>query len=304
MPPRFGLCGTAFWAENVHLPGLAACAGLTLAGVWGRTPDRTEALAAQAGIRAYDSFDAMLDDVDAVSFAVPPAVQADLAPRAIARGRHVLMEKPLGPDIDSALSILRALARHDVAGLCFLTRMFVPEMADFVARARALSAQWGEAAFRSGALLAGPYAGSAWRQAEHGALWDAAPHGFSVLVSVLGPVDRVSARLDGDGTYSFACRHRDGGTSTFDLNLRDAGVTLAERYRFGNGTAVDLPGLAYDRKATLARAAALLVQEITGPRDEARSRLMLGLHLVCVAAAAQHSLGAGGSMAAVADPQP
>jgi predicted dehydrogenase len=302
MTPRFGLCGTAFWAEQVHLPGLMACPDLTLAGIWGRTPDRTAALAAQAGIRSYDSFDAMLDDVDAVSFAMPPAVQADLAPRAIARGRHVLMEKPLGPDIDSALVILRALAHHDVAGLCFLTRMFVPEMADFVACARALSPAWGQAGFRSEALLKGPYSGSPWRQAEHGALWDAAPHGFSVLVSVLGPVAGVAATLAPDGTYAFSCRHRDGGTSTFDLNLRDEGVTLAERYSFGNGTSVDLPGLAYNRRDTLARAAGLLVAEMTGPRDEARSRLMLGLHLVCVAVAAQQSLQGGGDDVAVATP--
>jgi predicted dehydrogenase len=303
MTPRFGLCGTAFWAEQVHLPGLLACPDLTLAGIWGRSPDRTAALAAQAGIRAFDSFDQMLDHVDAVSFAVPPAVQADLAPRAIARGKHVLMEKPLGPTVEGALTILRGLAEHDVAGLCFLTRMFVPEMTDFVARARALSPTWGEAGFRSEALLRGPYAGSPWRQAEHGALWDAAPHGFSVLVSVLGPVAEVAATLAPDGTYAFSCRHRDGGTSTFDLNLRDAGVTLAERYSFGNGTSVDLPGLAYNRKETLSRAASLLVAEMTGPRDEARSRLLLGLHLVCVAVAAQESLASGGDFVAVADPQ-
>ncbi|QYK41723.1 MAG: Gfo/Idh/MocA family oxidoreductase [Paracoccaceae bacterium] len=302
MTPRFGLCGTAFWAEQVHLPGLMANPGLELVGIWGRTPDRTAALADRVGVRAFASFEQMLDHVDAVSFAVPPAVQATLAPAAIARGRHVLMEKPLGDSIDSAVTILRALAEHRVAGICFLTRMFVDEMSEFVVRARALAPTWGEAGFRSDALIQGPYAGSEWRQQEHGALWDAAPHGWSVLVSVLGPVAEIAASSAPDGTYAFSCRHQGGGTSTLDLNLRDHGVRLAERYRFGNGASVELPGLAYDRKATLGRAASLLLREIAGARDEAQSRLGLGLHLVCVATAAQHSLGSGGDFVPVAAP--
>jgi predicted dehydrogenase len=301
---RFGVCGTAFWAEQVHLPALAAAPGLDLVGVWGRTPDRTAALAGPLGIRPFESFEAMLDAVDAVSFAVPPAVQAALAPVAIARGRHVLLEKPLGPDIGSAQAILRGIDTHRVAGICFLTRMFVPEVLAFGAQARALQPTGGEAMFHSEALISGPYAGSAWRQAEHGALWDAAPHGLSVLVSVLGPVAEVAARVAPDGRYSISCRHCDGASSALDLSLRSAGVRLAERYRFTNGTAVELPALAYDRKDALARAAGMLLAEIAGPRDEGRSRLALAMHLVCVATAAQQSLGAGGDFVAVPAPLP
>jgi predicted dehydrogenase len=300
---RFGLCGTAFWAEQVHLPALQGHPDIDLVGVWGRSSARAAELAAPMGLAAFDSFDAMLDQVDAVSFAVPPSVQADLAPIAIARGKHVLLEKPLGPTIDSALTILRALANRNVAGLCFLTRMFVDEMATFTATARALNPTRGEAGFRSDALLQGPYSASVWRQEEHGALWDAAPHGLSVLVSGLGPVAEVAASVAPDGTYSISCRHEGGGVSAFDLNLRDPSVKLAERYSFSNETAVELPGLIYNRKETFQKAAGLLLAEIAGPRLEARSRLGLGLHLVCVSSAAQQSLTTGGGFVPVAVPQ-
>lgn len=303
-PLRFGVCGTAHWAEHVHLPGLMATPGVEVVGVWGRSPARAAALAAPRGLRAFDSFEAMLDAVDAVSFVVPPAVQADLALRAIACGRHVLMEKPLAPGIDAALAILCALEAQRVAGLCFLTRMFVPEMAGFTARARALNPTRGAAVFRSDALLRGPYAGSAWRQAEHGALWDAAPHGLSVLVSGLGPVAEVAASVSAEGAHAFACRHAAGATSELALDLRSPEPGLSETYRFGNGASVALPALPYDRQAILSRAAGLLLAEVTGPRTEARSRLGLALHLVCVAAAAEQSLASGGGFVAVAQPRP
>ncbi|SDX05865.1 Gfo/Idh/MocA family protein [Roseicitreum antarcticum] len=304
MTIRFAVCGTAFWAEQVHLPGLMAHSDLTVAGVWGRTPERTRALADPLGITAFDSFDSMLDAVDAVSFAVPPSVQAELAPIAIARGKHVILEKPLGPTIDGALTILRGLAENKVAGLCFLTRMFVDEMDAFVSEARAINPREGFATFRSGALLDGPYAGSAWRQEEHGALWDAAPHGLSVLVSVLGPIAEIAASLGDDGTYEFTCRHVNGGQSSFGLNLRDASVKLAESYRFQNGKTVELPSLPYNRKETFRKAADVLLQEISGRSDGKSAQLDLALHLVCVATAAQQSLSSADAFVRVQTPKP
>jgi predicted dehydrogenase len=301
---RFGVCGTAFWAENVHIPGLAANPDIQLVGVWGRSADRAAELAEASGIRAFATFDELVDAVDAVSFVVPPAVQAELAPRAIRKGRHALLEKPLGPTIEDARKIVRAVADNGVAALCFLTRMFVGEMSAFVERARATAPTSGEASFRSNALIEGPYASSAWRQGEHGALWDAAPHGMSVLVSVLGPVEEVSASLSPDGSYAIMFRHAAGSRSQLDLNLRDRSVKLAERYRFSGTETVELPGLAYDRKATFAHAAGLLLKEIGGERKESNSRLRLGLHLVAVAVAAQESLRSGGAFIPVASAAP
>jgi len=180
--------------------------------------------------------------------------------------------------------------------------MFVDDIAAFTARASALYPLRGEAGFRSDALIAGPYAGSVLRQEEHGALWDAAPHGLSVLVSGMGPIHEVAAAVSADGTYAFSCRHAAGGISSLDLNLRDPSVKLAERYLFANGETVELPGLSYNRKDTFQKAVGLLLQEISGGRSESRSRLGLGLHLVCVASAAQQSLQSGGGFVCVATP--
>ena len=49
-----------------------------------------------SGRRSYGSYDAALDDpdVEAVVIAVPPRLHLDLAQRALAAGKHVLIEKP------------------------------------------------------------------------------------------------------------------------------------------------------------------------------------------------------------------
>ena len=297
---RFGVCGTAFWAENVHIPGLKANPEIDLVGVWGRTPERTAALSAATGIQPFSSFDEMLDAVEAVSFVVPPAVQSELALRAVDAGRHVLLEKPIAADLEKAKALVEAIRSKGVTGLCFLTRMFVPEVEIFIDQARSIGPASGEASFRSDALLGGPYAGSAWRQAKHGALWDAAPHGMSVLASVLGPVAEVAAEVATDGAYRLTFHHAGGVRSTLELNLRDSTVKLAERYRFENGRTAELPGLSYNRKETFTRASGILLQAIRGDAREAQTRLGLGLHMVAVAAAAEASLGNGGSRCKVA----
>lgn len=63
-------------------------------------------------VHGYDSIDAALADagVDAVAIATPPGTHRDLAARAIAANKHVLVEKPLaesGRDADELCSLAR-----------------------------------------------------------------------------------------------------------------------------------------------------------------------------------------------------
>ena len=99
---RFGLVGTGPWAEIAHGPGLLAAEGQELRGVWGRRFDRAQEVAGALGVAAYDDLGALLDDVDAVAFAVPPDVQATLALRAARAGKHLLLDKPVATTADAA----------------------------------------------------------------------------------------------------------------------------------------------------------------------------------------------------------
>src|SRR5690349_4857976 len=91
---RVGLVGGGPWARRVHGPSLAAHGDVDLAAVWTRRPDAAAELGAEFDAPVAPDLDALLADVDAVAFAVPPAVQGELAIRAAAAGVHLICEKP------------------------------------------------------------------------------------------------------------------------------------------------------------------------------------------------------------------
>jgi predicted dehydrogenase len=71
------------------------------------------------GVRAYGSYEAALDDpqVDAVVVAVPPKFHLELTRRALAAGKHVLVEKPAFTSLDDYDAVQ---AERDRAGRTIL----------------------------------------------------------------------------------------------------------------------------------------------------------------------------------------
>jgi len=101
--------GTGFGCIT-HVRALRA-AGFDVVAVVGRDPARTAERAARFGVaQACTSLTAALElpGVDAVTIATPPHTHAELALAAIARGRHVLCEKPFARDTAEAVDVLAA----------------------------------------------------------------------------------------------------------------------------------------------------------------------------------------------------
>src|SRR3954451_23581403 len=99
---RFGVLGTGFWAREIHAASLAEHPDAELVGVWGRDLAKAKALGAQFDVQGYDDLDALLTQVDAVSFAVPPDVQVPVAIHAAEGGKHLLLEKPIALTLEDA----------------------------------------------------------------------------------------------------------------------------------------------------------------------------------------------------------
>jgi predicted dehydrogenase len=94
-----GLVGARYGAR-MHLANFAALPAGTveLRGVCARTRASAEAFARDAGIAfATDDYDALLarPDIDVIDVCAPPARHHELAIRAAAAGKHIIMEKPL-----------------------------------------------------------------------------------------------------------------------------------------------------------------------------------------------------------------
>lgn len=87
-PVAVGLVGAGPWARAMHARVLAAGPETRLSAVWARRPEAAEQTAAPYGAHVATEFEELLDRCEAVAFAVPPAVQAELAPLAAKRGRR------------------------------------------------------------------------------------------------------------------------------------------------------------------------------------------------------------------------
>lgn len=186
---------------------------------------RPEALAARFGVAIAEDAEALIDRVDVVGILTPTPTHLDLALRAIARGRHVVCEKPLATSAATARTIADAAADAGV-------RLFPAHVVRYFAAYRRIQEQ--VAAGTIGALRslrlsrAGAGPTTAWfydEGAGGGLIRDLLIHDIDQALWLAGPVASVVARQDPpsvDGrlsapvTASVELRHGTGVTTRID----------------------------------------------------------------------------------------
>ena len=271
MAVRFGLAGTGYWAEEIHLPVLASSDGVELVGLWGRNGERARSLAARFGVTPFEKFDDMIATVDAVVIAVAPQAQPQLALLAARAGKHLLLEKPLAMSTEDAAAVERAVAAAGVASIVFFMRRFVPDLETALA---ALQGKvWDACRVRmlSATIVPGsPYLNSAWRNVGGAVLWDIGPHVLSLLFPVLGGVRSVTAARRGQ-TIAFTTTHAAGARAEVELSLHaEAKDAVSEVIFSGAQGDASLPAFVFSRESrrdACARAlGALLANIATGER--------------------------------------
>jgi predicted dehydrogenase len=230
-----GLAGAGQRAADVHAPSLASCPQVRFAGVWAPRAAAASALAGRHAVAAFERFDEMLDQCDAVVFAVPPAAQPEIAGRAAERGKAVLLEIPIAGDLATAQELAGTVAAAGVVSQVALTWRYAAAVRRFlhtsVPRTRPLggSARLISAAFAPGSSV------SPWR-AEMGVLLNLGPHLVDLLDAALGRVDTVRAHGDPRGWVGLLLEHAEGRFSEASLTA-SAQVEAARAYVevFGGG---------------------------------------------------------------------
>lgn len=102
---RFGVAGVGSLGFH-HARILSEMEGVELVGAYDTRPDRLAEVASTLNAPAAASLESLLDRVDALVVAVPTTAHEEVARAALARGVHVLVEKPIAPTIDAAERIL------------------------------------------------------------------------------------------------------------------------------------------------------------------------------------------------------
>ncbi|TRM67115.1 hypothetical protein BD626DRAFT_484787 [Schizophyllum amplum] len=124
--PGIAILGAGIFAKEAHIPGLAALgeAAPALKAVYSRSEKSAADTAAAAvsqlnlssapavyhdGGDQSNSLDALLarSDISAVIVILPIMVQPEVIIKCLAAGKHVLSEKPMAPDVDAGVQLIK-----------------------------------------------------------------------------------------------------------------------------------------------------------------------------------------------------
>lgn len=109
-PLRVGVVGAGALGIH-HVRILHELLGRDFAGFYEVRADRAAEVAERFGVTAHPTLDALLDTVEAATIVVPTPAHHAVAGAVLARGIHVLIEKPIAATLDEADALL-ALARE------------------------------------------------------------------------------------------------------------------------------------------------------------------------------------------------
>ena len=212
------------------------------------------------------SYEELLDDrrVAAVDIVTEPARHAELALSALARGKHVLIEKPIDVDLDAAARIVAAAAASPQRVSVVSPRRFDLALRDL--RERMLAGEIGPVHLATAFMLL--YRDRAyyeqppgWRQQTGHVLLNQGIHWLDTFIWLFGFPDLVAAataaRREFSGSFDTAVvtsRHRQGTLSVLSASTACAG-TRVERLTVHGGTG-SLEYSAARRRGPFARLAA------------------------------------------------
>ena len=190
MTINVALVGLGYWGPNLAR-NIAILDGATLHTLCDAQPDRLQRLQRQyPGVRTTTDFESVLADeaVHAVVLATPVASHYELAMRALAAGKHVLIEKPLAQTSAQCRDLIERAAQGDLrlmVGHVFLYNGAVRRMKEYID-----SGELGEVRYiYSQRLNLGQV------RTDVNALWNFAPHDLAILMYWLDTVpESVIAR--------------------------------------------------------------------------------------------------------------
>lgn len=175
---RVAVVGCGYWGAK-HVRVLSHLDNVQVTAVDPATALRTSLESSFADLRTCDDLDEVLDDVDAVVVATPPASHAPIARTAIDAGKHVMVEKPMTTSVRDASDLCeRAAATGTVlmAGHTFEFNSAVLALREIVRRG-----ELGRILYMDGARLnLGIF------RDDVNVIWDLAPHDVSIANFLMG----------------------------------------------------------------------------------------------------------------------
>ncbi len=249
IPLRVGIIGVG-WGSVVQVPAFRMVASFEVAALCSRRADSVAAAGAKLGVDDVSTdWEAFVrrDDLDVISICTPVDLHSDQAMAAIAAGKHVLVEKPVGLSAAQTGAMLAAATDAGIAhAVCFEGRWEPPRLKIWdLVRNGHLGDPY-VAFARSGADFWHPTRGlqSEWmyrRDQGGGYLMGMGSHDIDFTCALFGEPEAVCA----DVRTTVASRPRPDGSS-LDVDADDTAV-LTMRMRNGMLVNIITTAVAYGR---------------------------------------------------------
>jgi len=101
---------------KIHLRLLNQSDKYELIGFYDADETNAKNVEAEFGYKYFNSIDALIEAVDMVDIVTPTLSHYDCALKAIAKGKHVFIEKPITNTVEEAEEIRELLAKHNLRG--------------------------------------------------------------------------------------------------------------------------------------------------------------------------------------------
>jgi len=101
---------------KIHLRLLNQSKKYDLVGFYDANETNAKKVVEEFGYKYFDTIEALIDAVDMVDIVTPTLSHYDCAKKAIAKGKHIFIEKPITNTVEEAEHIRELLAEHDIRG--------------------------------------------------------------------------------------------------------------------------------------------------------------------------------------------
>jgi len=101
---------------KIHLRLLNQSQKYELVGFYDADETNAKKVAAEFGYTYFNSIDALIDAVDMVDIVTPTLSHYECAKKAISKGKHIFIEKPITNTVEEAEHIRELLAQHNIRG--------------------------------------------------------------------------------------------------------------------------------------------------------------------------------------------
>jgi D-xylose 1-dehydrogenase (NADP+, D-xylono-1,5-lactone-forming) len=127
---KWGILGGSGFARRRSIPAMMQAPNVELVGVASRSLEKAQKFQEQFGLKkSYASYEQLLDDkeIEAVHIPLPNSMHAEWTLAALAKGKHVLAEKPFATNLEDAQRVAEAAESSELKVMEALMWPFHPQ---------------------------------------------------------------------------------------------------------------------------------------------------------------------------------